>query len=328
MSASLDTVHQLRSHIVRRLPTAKELAERRPLAVTHRDQRMLYAIYTHGLLTADLIELAFFPGRQARHSPSSCCYERLRALWLWSHVDRIELPVARALGGSRPYLYTLGRRGVPIVGAMLGSGAAPVQRRRLDRLDDIFVDHDLKVAAFWANLVALLRARPARLQRWVSERALRARPVRVQDPRTQRWLPVLPDAAFEVIYPNRSVQHALLEVDMGTLTLARFRRKLRAFELYRARQMATPGAATEFEVLVLTHSRPRLDQLWRATRREVASQRWELYSFATFEILKSSAFPEADWITARNDLVPLLYEDTPAAPPPDRAAESQPAKPR
>ena len=42
--------------------------------------------------------------------------------------------------------------------ASLASDTGPVQRRRLDRLDDVFVDHDLRVAAFWAHLRAHLRA--------------------------------------------------------------------------------------------------------------------------------------------------------------------------
>jgi hypothetical protein len=312
-------VHRLRSHIVRRLPTTRELAQRRPIALTRRDEQLLAAVYTHGILTAELIELAFFPGEQDRQSPSSCCYDRLRQLWLWGYVERIELPVARALGGSRPYLYTLGPRGVPVVGALLGEGAAPVQRRRLDRVDDVFVEHDLTMAAFWANLIALLRSRRARLRRWVSERTLRARQVRVQDPRTQRWLPVLPDAGFEVIYPKGAVQTALLEVDMGTLTLARFRRKVRAFELYLERGLAAQHWATTFEVLVLTHSEARLDHLWGATRREVAPERWNRYSFAAFDILKPGAFADAGWVTANDELVSLLYDEAPSATPQDPA---------
>jgi hypothetical protein len=39
------------------------------------------------------------------------------------------------------------------------------------------------------------------------------------------WLPFLPDAYFEVTYPNGDVQCALVEVDTGTLTLRRFARK-------------------------------------------------------------------------------------------------------
>ena len=40
----------------------------------------------------------------------------------------------------------------------LGTATLPVQPRRLDRLDHVFIDHDLKAAALWANgKVALIR---------------------------------------------------------------------------------------------------------------------------------------------------------------------------
>jgi hypothetical protein len=305
------SAHRLRSHIVRRLPTDQELAQRRQVTLTRRDAQILAAVYTHGLLTAELIEMVFFPGEPDRRSPSSCCYERLRQLWLWGYVERIELPVARSLGGSRPYLYTLGPRGVPVVGSVLGSGAAPVQRRRLDRVDDVFVEHDLQIAAFWANLVALLRSRHAKLRRWDCERTLRGQQVRVQDPRTGRWLPVLPDAGFELSYPDGGVQSVLLEVDMGTLTLARFRRKVRAFELYVEQGLAAQHWTSELDVLVLTHSHPRLDHIWRTTRQEVSDERRNCYLFATFDILEPGAFADADWVTAGDEVVTLLYNDTP-----------------
>ena len=295
--------------------TKAELAKRTPIVLTDRDKGILTAIHTHGLLTTELIELAFFPEpSDGRRSPCSRAYERLQQLWRWGYAERVELPVARSLGGRSPYLYALARRGEPVVAQRLGPGAGRAQRRRLDRLSSVFVDHDLKIAAFWANLVALLRSTRAGLGRWLPERELRAGKVRVQDPRTGWWLPVLPDAAFEVVYPDGFVQGCLLEVDMGTLTLKRFRRKLRAFELYLAQGLAAKHWEHDFEVLVLTHSRPRLQQLWRVARDEVPPERWGAYSFGTFDLLEPRRFREACWVTAGNELVPLLYDDAfPAA---------------
>jgi hypothetical protein len=229
-------------------------------------------------------------------------------------VERIELPIARSVGGRRPYLCALGRRGEPVVAQRLGQNVTRVQRRRLDRLSSVFVDHDLKIAAFWANLIALLRSTRARLGRWLPERELRARKIRIYDPRTGWWLPVLPDAAFEVVYPDGSVQACLLEVDLGTLTLKRFRRKVRAFELDLAQGLGAVLPVSSFEVLMLTHSQGRLQQLWRAARDKVPPERWGAYSFGTFDLLEPSRFREADWVTAEDNLVPLLYDDTfPAA---------------
>src|SRR5207245_4003498 len=132
-------VEVLRGQIVRRLPTVTERSKRKPFALTPRDEQILAAVYQHGLLSTDQIELAFFPPADtSRRAPSSPAYQRLRHLWLWSYLDRIELPVARALGGRQPFLYALGARAVPVVGQRFDLGEQPVQRRRLERLDDVF----------------------------------------------------------------------------------------------------------------------------------------------------------------------------------------------
>ena len=76
-------VQELRGHYVRRLPTPEEISTRSPIALTERDRQLLVAVHRHGFMTADLVELAFFPPRNgSRSSASSKAYERLRDLWL------------------------------------------------------------------------------------------------------------------------------------------------------------------------------------------------------------------------------------------------------
>lgn len=269
----------LRGQMIRRLPTKAELAQRAPIVLTERDQDILFAVYQQGFVTTDLIELAFFPpAESARCSYSSRAYERLRQLWLWSYLDRVEQPVARLIGGRRPFLYALGPRAVPLVAARLGDGAAPVQRRRLDRLDDMFIEHDLLATRFWANLKALMDTHGHADWRWIPERELRAMRARVKDPKGRLWLPFLPDGAFSIRYPNGHVQFSLVEIDMGTLTLSRFRRKVRGFEAYWAEGLFAKRFGHDiFDVLVLTHSGPRLRNLWQAARQEVDDERQQYY---------------------------------------------------
>lgn len=291
-------------------PDKQDLVKRTPIILTDRDKDILTAVFTLGFLTTELIELAFFPkSTEDRHTPSSRAYERLRQLWSWRFIERIEIPTPRSLGGRRPYLYALGPQGVPIVAEHLQQGVGLVQRRRVERLRTTFLDHELTIATFWAHLVALLRPSQAMLERWIPEREIRARKLRAYDSRTQRLIPVLPDAVFLVRYPDDYVQACYLEVDMGTLTLRRFQQKLRAFETEAGRWLGADRAPSDFEVLVLTRSRQRLNHLWRTTREAVDGNRWRNYLFATLDLLYPQRFGGEHWVSAANQFESLLYDD-------------------
>ena len=226
--------------MVRRLPTPRELAGRRVIQITPRDRRILQAVYKHGFMTVEQIELAFFPPPAARTSPSSAAYERVRQLWLWGYLERVELPVPRMLGGRLPCLFALGRKAVSVVAADLGKGTRPVHQRRLDRLDDQNIDHDLKAAAFWAHLRALIRGKKVKSWHWTSERDIKAERRRIKDPETNKWLPVIPDGEFRLVYPSGDVQYCFLEIDMDSMPEKRIRQKMRAFDLYLTRAMRPP----------------------------------------------------------------------------------------
>src|SRR5262249_27755550 len=102
---------------------------------------------------------------------------------------------------------------------------------------------------------------------------------------------------------------AVLEVDLGTLPLPRFRRKARAFELALsgglfARRFGRP----EFEVLVVVSDRGRLARLWAAARREGPGGRWPGWSFVTVEELAPERFGGCEWLTLEGRRTPLLYD--------------------
>jgi hypothetical protein len=294
--------------MVCRRPTDADLRERAPIVVTERDKELLVDVYRHGFLTTDLIELAYFPPDAQRRSRSSCCYDRLKLLWLWNYVDRIELPVARVLGGRRPYLYTLGRRGLPYVQERI-SGTL-VQLRRLDRLHDLFIEHDLRSASLWASLKAVVRATRLRWVRWTSERELRARLFRVEDPDTGRWLPVLPDGLFALGYPDGTTQAALVEVDMGTVDLKRFRRKVRAIErFYQLDGFWQHLKLEHVEVWVLAKSAERIEHLRDAAWPEVPEERREDYLFATFDEVTPDHVAGTNWLYLDGKRRAALYPD-------------------
>ena len=96
---------------------------------------------------------------------------------------------------------------------------------------------------------------------------------------------------------------------MGTLTLARFRRKLRAFEAYLAEGLFQQHyGRDDFEVLVLTHSAKRLEHLWETARAEVHPDRWEFYFLATLDILRPQRFGDEVWRNLDGDYYGILDE--------------------
>src|SRR2546422_11538246 len=98
MARRESTVRLLQNDLVCRRPERAQLARRTPLVLTDRDADVLTAVYQHRFLTTDLIARMFFPERSGeRRSASTCAYDRLRQLWLWRYLERIERPVAPAV---------------------------------------------------------------------------------------------------------------------------------------------------------------------------------------------------------------------------------------
>jgi Replication-relaxation len=297
----------LRSHIVQRVPTRAELLRRPPIVITDRDRAILSAVFDLGFLTTEHVVRAFFPEEGTRRtSPVSSAYERLRLLWLWSLLDRIELPVARVLGGRRSFLYTLGSHGIPYIAGRHLATVRAVRRRRLDRFDDRFVEHDGIVATFWADLVAGLRDGPTTLDRWIPEREIRTWKLRIDDPMGGPWLPVLPDGIGLVSRPDGTQVAIYLEVDLGTATLDHIARKVRAAEwaFLRWRLQERLGDVTLL-VVVVTTSWKRLVNIWKVAQPEVQVERRQFYRFGTIEDLESRGAWGAEW-TDLNDQRAIL----------------------
>jgi hypothetical protein len=75
--------------------------------------------------------------------------------------------------------------------------------------------------------------------------------------------------------------------------------------------------------MLLTRSRRRLTQLWRATRETVDGNRWPWYSFATLDVLDPERFGKPHWVTAANEFERLLHEDAPSTEQPIEGGTAQ-----
>ena len=96
---------------------------------------------------------------------------------------------------------------------------------------------------------------------------------------------------------------------MGTLTLTRFRRKLRAFLLYEEAGLFQEHWQREsLLVLVIVPSRARRDELFAVARQTLPAEWWEWCVFATVDSLDPERFRQNDqwyWLDGgRRGLVP------------------------
>ncbi len=312
--------HRFRDHLVRLVPTDRDLDSRVSIVLTPRDLEILRAIDLHGYLTLELIDLAFFRSSRPGVRPSTHAAHRLQQLWLWDFVERIELPVARIIGGRRPYLYALSPHGLQALDSQPSSPEERRHRRRLDRTSELFVEHNLTIAAVWANVLALIRDRQITLGTWVPERELRARHLRVFDHHARRWLPFLPDGYFELHYASGRVQSCLLEVDLGTHAVQAIRRKLRAFELFLRTGLATEiWRRDDYEVLIVAPSEQRLQNLAAVARQVVAFDRQDAYLFSMKDDLNRLPRTDTEWRCLDGFTYGLFFRDiseTPSYPDP------------
>jgi hypothetical protein len=132
-----------------------------------------------------------------------------------------------------------------------------------------YIEHTLMIARFRAALTAALREQNnTRLVRWRQGPEIKGA-TNVDGQRVA----VVPDGLF-TLEDGEDLLHFCLEADRGTMTLARFREKLRAYWSWYLEGGHRRGWGMEaaFRVLSLTTSEKRRDNLW-ALGREVDGRR-------------------------------------------------------
>ncbi|SRR6266508_2489202 len=263
-----------------------KVKHRRGWRITSRDLDILLAIYRFRFLTRQLLEWTFFPSERADFDGrSSLAARRLQALHQAGYVQRLVLPMLPGTGRS-PLVYALSSRGADAVASRLGVDREDVDwQPRHNRATAFFMEHTLAIARLCASLTAVLRGRDARIGRWIGEGELRRRQTRVFEYPAHHWLPLRPDGYFELHWPDDSKMEFFVEVDMGTETNERFVRKIRAYERYQREGFERDYGRSRFEVLVVTSSAKRIDNLRRAVRRAV---RQDFCLFTTLDALHPS----------------------------------------
>ena len=289
--------------------------------ITLRDIEMVRLVADHRFLnTMHLTELT-----QSSHK--KLC-DRLFCLFHAGYLDRprAQLEAYRDGGGSRPMVYGLGMRGARLlIEQGLAIDAVDWRRKNLE-VGQRFIEHSLEIADVRVALAKAIQTRPGYelldaaflLNRAPEETKRRERPwtlrTRVHHNGNEVPVSVEPDHVFAIGTPDRHFRAYLVEVDRGTMPVARahlnqtsFKRKILAYaqarrSLLHQRQF---GWKT-FRVLVVTSTKERADTILKTIRASVPEHERFLFLVADRVSLASAdiiGYPWRDATGATHGLI-------------------------
>jgi hypothetical protein len=269
------------------------------MQLTQRDRQVIHTIYEHRFLRRDQIQALLFPSRNTAN-------RRLQHLYQHGFLKRLLPPVR--LGEGRPQaIYALDERGADLIAAKDGVAREQVRWRKKDnRASYLFLDHTLHINEFRIAITLAAKEGRYRVPRWLDERDIKSLGERVPVPGKQRrYLPVTPDAFFEVDLGDRRAGF-FLEMDMGTMANKRFANKVRAYIIHKTKgYYQTKFGTPSLRVLTVTTSRRRLKNLKRATERAGGRT---MFWFATFEALSAKQIAGSVWHIAGQERIAKLFE--------------------
>lgn len=253
-----------------RVPRNRRVEEYQRMVLTERDREIVAAVYENRFLRRDQIERLFF-------TTTAACNARLVKLYQHRLLDRLYLPVEI---GSSQAVYALDKGGAELLAGKLHVPPSSLGwRRKHNRVEFFFLEHTVGVAELnVAMQVALQKRSDVKLLFFKREGFLQRE--RVQDPDDwEETLPVAPDAFFGLEQPQGR-SFFFVEVDMGTESLKRIRRKLAAYQEYwRSGAYQERYGFRNFRVLVIAEGADRLANLV-STAAELGAKNMFLFALS------------------------------------------------
>jgi hypothetical protein len=241
------------------------------MVLTQRDCEIIRAVHENRFLRRDQIERLFFTTTAAANA-------RLLALYQHRFLDRLYLPVEL---GSSQAVYALDREGAALIAREEQMHLSQVTwRRKHNRVEFFFLEHTVLTAEIHVALQVALRGRSdVSLLEWRRDAFLTRE--RFYDPaEDERKLIVAPDAFFGLATPEGSA-YFFVEVDLGTETLDRFRRKIVAYQEYwRSGRYRERYGHANFRVLTIGEGPQRLANLIMLAGEEGARKQF-LFALAS-----------------------------------------------
>ena len=270
----------------RRVPNPKRMQ------LTERDIEIVQAVHQHRVLTQEHIQLLFFGPRN-----KSGAQRRLERLYDHGFLERLLLPVT---AGRSPTLYILDRKGADLLRAERGYDTLAWYHSSRDLKTD-FLEHTMAINDVMVAVTLACRARDYELETWQTESQLKANYDRVtlQTASGRREeVPIVPDSFFCIVAHGRRYP-CFLEVDRGTMTLGRFKRKVQGYVAYhRTGGYERRYGLQSLRVLTVTVGEKRLVNLKEATE-QAGGREWfwfGLLSDLNYEtVLETPVWQVATW---------------------------------
>jgi hypothetical protein len=268
------------------------------MQLTERDIAIVEGVHRFRVLRQDQIQRLFFGPRN-----KSGAQRRLERLYDHGFLERRFLPVSV---GRSPTLYVLDRKGVELLRVARGYDEL-VWYGSSKQLKTDFLEHTLAINEVMVTVTLACRQLGYVLETWLTENQLKAQIDRVTVTAGGRResVPVVPDSFFTVLAHQRRYPF-FLELDRGTMTLARFKTKVQGYvAYYRSGAYEQRYGLRSMRVLTVTLGEGRLTNLKAATE-EAGGREW--FWFALLGDLSPETVLSAPvwWVATRDDRAPLI----------------------
>jgi DNA-binding MarR family transcriptional regulator len=184
------------------------------------DRRIVGLLYDYRVLSQQQIE-------QLMGLARSTVQRLLKRLYDHGYLEREFPPVSHI--GSSPTLYVLDKKGLDLLRRM---GFEDVPDVPSKGLSGTFLEHTMAINIFRIAITQACLAQGWEIAGWLTENELKADYDRVRVAGKKRSVALVPDGYFTVRVPGKGLTHFFLELDRGTMTVARFREKIKAYVVY------------------------------------------------------------------------------------------------
>ncbi len=310
------------------MPTAELTTPRRkrfqrsaapsPMQLTERDLHLLAHVGRHRFLSST--HLVALDGG----SPQNVL-RCLRALFDHGYLDRPKSQLASVpLEGPQPMVYGLAPKGARLLREhahhLTGGGDWTEKNKRAGA---VFLEHTLAVADFMTALELSCRTRPdvdlIRENEIIAdapEETRRAREplrwlVRPERARNEVWS-VVPDGVFALSFADGTAAYFLLEIDRGTIPIARNSRDHRSitrklatyYEGWRANRHVEQFGVKQMRVLIVTESAERVKNMLSAIDHITGGRGSNFFLFVDASAITGDLL-EVTWTSGKRTAVKL-----------------------